>query len=457
MKNWFAKARAKQPVRRQQTFRPRVESLEDRVTPSVNVLSTTHAVPVMDTVAATSTTRMHYLDPSSQTAVPIASSAVTIGWGSGIPGATLKGQVLDTSTSPAQLVEVGYAPDPSSSDIDLLIANISTLDGTGTFTLYNTPGMNVKGLSVDVDASGVTYVAGTIGSGSATSGLVERFQPGLPTSPDWMVIPAGSINLKGVKLDTAGTNLYVVGAAPGTHTTDTLVIKYNGLGGSTPNAVWTTVRSSGAGPSYGNAITVNSDGRTNVAGSTRFDSLGDATFSPGVLQFQADGSTLPGWGFRNLSATTDNDMNSVALDTADGQKWIAVGNFAGDIITLKMVRTMADGGDPNDILWSWDISYADSSGNPAAATANSVAIDAAGNYYVGGSLNSNGPTGIDMLAVKINGSDSDGATQIDGIAIDIGPNNTDVVFAITLDSAGNAYIAGTSNSDGAILQLTGWM
>src|SRR6516162_5988496 len=107
MKNWFAKARAKQPVRRQQTFRPRVESLEDRVTPSVNVLSTTHAVPVMDTVAATSTTRMHYLDPSSQTAVPIASSAVTIGWGSGIPGATLKGQVLDTSTSPAQLVEVG--------------------------------------------------------------------------------------------------------------------------------------------------------------------------------------------------------------------------------------------------------------------------------------------------------------------------------------------------------------
>ena len=96
------------------SFRPLVESLENRLTPSVDLLSTTAVTPTPDPVAATTTGTLRPISPQLFTAdkVTLPGKDISIAWASAIPGATLKGQALDTSTSPAQLVDVGYAPDP---------------------------------------------------------------------------------------------------------------------------------------------------------------------------------------------------------------------------------------------------------------------------------------------------------------------------------------------------------
>jgi hypothetical protein len=115
-----------------------------------------------------------------------------------------------------------------SSDIDLFVGYTLLTDGSGTGTLFNIPGTNMKGAGVDVDVTGIIYAAGTQG---ATSFLM-RVENDLQTV-DWAV--TAGLNLTSAKLDTAGTNLYVRGADVGAHWTDVLVVKLNGLENTAPN------------------------------------------------------------------------------------------------------------------------------------------------------------------------------------------------------------------------------
>src|SRR5260370_5417677 len=129
--------------------------------------------------------------------------------------------VLDTSTTPNTLVEVGYGPDPVSEDIDVYLVRLSTVDGTGSFTTINEPGHNLKGFGVTVDATGIVYAAGT----KDATGWAARIESDLVTI-DWETTPG--LNLKGASVSTLGDALYVTGAGfdpTSGHVSDLLVIK----------------------------------------------------------------------------------------------------------------------------------------------------------------------------------------------------------------------------------------
>jgi hypothetical protein len=163
-------------------------------------------------------------------------------------------------------------------------------------------------------------------------------------------------------------------------------------------------------------------------------------FNPAIYQIEPDGSNKPGWYFAG-----QGDMNGVAL-SPDGT-WIAVGNIAGanlDTITVKMANILQ--GDPvGDFPWegAWEFNFG------ADASANSVAIDNNGDYHYAGSLYNGAAT--DMLYIKNSGVD--GFTQLDGRIISFGPGTNAIAYAITLDGQGNAYLAGTVDADGIIIQI----
>src|SRR6516165_2180541 len=205
---YFSKTRV---LRQQRSTRLCVEMLEDRVTPSATAVTAAGYLmsPAIDPPGPTSSAPVQVVKGMVET--PIAQESAMLGWSAPVTGVTITSEALDTS-NPADplLVAVGYAHDPVSSDIDLAVRQVHTSDGSlFNSRLYNLSGLDINGLSVAVDGSGTIYPAGTIGA----VGAVARFQRSLPSSPDW-VVTAG-LNLKGVTLDTAGTNLYVAGAAVG--------------------------------------------------------------------------------------------------------------------------------------------------------------------------------------------------------------------------------------------------
>jgi hypothetical protein len=427
---WFRKALVRQPVQHRTTFRPKLESLEDRVTPSISV--TTSLVSAVPDVPVATTSGQIQLE-APPVAIPIVHGASGLGWASLYTGVTIKGQALDASG--ARLIQVGYANDPVSSDIDLFVGSTNLVDGSGSGTLFNLPGVNLKGAGVDVDATGIIYAVGTQGS----TGFMTRVENDLQTV-DWAA--TAGLNLTGAKLDAPGTSLYVSGADAGTHATDLLIVKLNDLANPAgPTTVYYDIRSSSVGPAKANAITVDLNGRADVAGSidTSTDPL-NPMYNPAIYQVEPDGSNKPGWYFIG-----QGDMNGVAL-SPDGT-WILAGNINTDVITVKISNILA--GDPvADFPWGggWDFNFG------ATATANAVAIDNNGDYYFVGSL-ANAPDPTNMLYIKNSGVD--GFSQLDGFTIQFGPGQTGVVYAITLDGMGNAYIAGTLDADGVIVQVTG--
>ena len=430
---WSRKALVRQSVQRPTTFRPRFESLEDRVTPSVDVTSTLLSGAVADVPVATTSGQIQMEAPP--VAIPIVHGASGLGWGSLYTGVTIKGQALDASGG--RLIQVGYAQDPVSSDIDLFVGSTNLVDGSGQGTLFNIPGTNLKGAGVDVDSTGIIYTAGTQGA----QGFTMRVENDIQTV-DWAA--TAGLNLTGAKLDAPGTSLYLSGADAGTHATDLLVVKLNDLANPMgPHQVYYDIRSFTLGPSKLNGITVDANGRADVVGSIDTGTPQSPFYNPLMYQVEADGSNNGGWYFIG-----QGDMNGVAL-SPDGT-WIAVGNIAGankDVITAKLVNHLQ--GDPvGDFPWGggWVFDFG------ADASANAVAIDNNGDYYYAGSL-ANAPDPTNMLYIKNSGVD--GFTQLDGFTVVFGPGQTGVVYAITLDGMGNAYIAGTLDSDGVIVQVTG--
>jgi hypothetical protein len=287
-------------------------------------------------------------------------------------------------------------------------------------------------------------VAGTKGS----QGYLLRIETDIQTV-DWAY--TAGLNLTSAKLDTAGTNLYVGGADVGTHSSDVLVVKLNDLANvNGPHQVYYDIRSSGAGTSKVNGITVDANGRADLAISVIFENSGRTTYSPGFNQVEPDGSNKGGWGF-----LVSGDMNGVAL-APDGT-WITVGNYKDDgdavqsTVQAKMVNNI-QGLDFNaDTQWAWVFTW--NTGGPAVdASANSVAIDSNGDYHMGGSI-SNGDTTNNAFYAKLSGVD--GATLFTAFSFNYVGGTNAAAYAITLDGLGNAYLAGTLDADGIIQQLTG--
>jgi hypothetical protein len=461
-------------LRRKRFTRLHVETLEDRLTPSLGVTTTALSSAILDSDGVSKDAPIQFVD-TTPIANVVQHGKADVGWGGAgtiIPGMTITSEALDTSDPTDPLaVEVGYAPDPASSDIDLAVVQLNTADGTVfNSALYNLPGSTWQAASVAVDSSGTIYAGGTLDA----SGMVVQIPRNLSTT-NWLV--TDGIYIKGVTLNAAGTNLYYTGAGVDTHPEgEVLVGKLTDLGNPVPTPVFSTLRTSTAGPSHGNGITLTSEVGTgaeepDVAASIRIDP--DPFYSNLVVQFFPDGTRKPGWRIVNADGSDiQSDFTSAA--TGPDGNWIAVGTIAPNAIdavahpmSTKLSPTFSTDPDPNvaaahDFIWrdpstgaivsAWIFTYQDGFGNGISATANSVAIDAAGNYYFAGGI-ADPNTGSDALVAKNDGVG--GATAIDGIVVSFG--NADVANAIVLDTAGNAYIGGTDGGDGLAFQLINFM
>src|SRR5262249_12856363 len=225
----------------------------------------------------------------------------------------------------------------------------------------------------------------------------------------------------------------------------------------------------GAGEDFGNAIAVDSAGAAYVAGTTASD---ESTFLPKtgpgltynggphdafIAKVKGDGSGFVFKGY--IGGTGDDQANAIALDstknayvagstTSDqGSFFVTVGpdlvhNGGTDAFVVKV---KADG---------TQLLYAGYIGGSGDEWANAIAVDASNSAYVVGSTTSTsgfpirvGPAffnngGTDAFVAKVK---PDGTTLL--YAGFIGGTGFDEANGIAVDSTGNAYIAGRTDSD----------
>lgn len=181
----------------------------------------------------------------------------------------------------------------------------------------------------------------------------------------------------------------------------------------------------GTGYEYGSGISVDGAGNvymagyTNSAGAGADDILIAKYNTSGVIQWQ-----------RTLGSSTNNVAYDIDVD-ASGNVYIAgyTDNSGANTITAKY--------DPNGVI-QWQKTL-DSSGSDAAY---GIGVDSTGNSYIAGYTDGAGAGGQDVLIAKYN---TTGTLQwqklLGGTGSDLGRNSA-------VDSSGNVYIVGITNSGG---------
>jgi len=439
---WLSKTRVKDTNRRPRTFRPGLETLEDRLTPStlqaVDFVANRVAAPQV----ATEATSFTFAAPM---AVQTSGGYVTGTTGSATAEAVAVG--ADGSTYVAGLVN-----DPTVSTDQL--AYVKKYDPTGApvyqtdWAYFSTPGSATEFTGIAVDSLGNTYLSGKAhDAGAGTdNGILLAVDPTGATAVYAFFQPGGGpVNTKGVALDTAGDAVFV-GQYSTTATDHFLLAERLTSSGTSTYAFFYSYGVTGesgqlnadAMPASGTSTTV--VGWVNVPGTTTanngFAMNLDATGAPTVAAILVD-------------PTTDS-ANAVALDTT-GNVYIAgtldIGGPTQSAAVLKVDPTLST------VIWAFA---------PAATATqgNGIALNAAGDVIVTGA-DSSGKAYIS----KMHGSD--------GMSLDYttfgGTGGSDVGNAVAIrTSDGTVFDVGTTNSsdfpatDGSTLNgtkdgfLTGW-
>jgi hypothetical protein len=297
------------------------------------------------------------------------------------------------------------------------------IDPDLSWAAYLGGGDNDYGQAIAIDNSGNSYIAGyTASAGWATTGAYNTALKGdndvfvakvnaTGTTLQYVTYLGGTGNDlgTGIAVDSSG-NAYVTGytqsagwATAGAYDTsfngvyDAFVAKLNATGSSLTYATYL----GGANADYGYGIAVDSTGNSFVAGYT----------------------ASAGWATAGASDTSFNGGESDAF--------VAKLNATGSLLT-----------------------YATYLGGSNTDYANAIAIDTAGNAYVSGQTSSAGWAtagafdasyngGTDAFAAKVNASGS-----LLSYATYLGGSNDDSASGIAIDSAGNAYITGSTSSAG---------
>ncbi|MFX1273440.1 MAG: SBBP repeat-containing protein [Promethearchaeota archaeon] len=229
----------------------------------------------------------------------------------------------------------------------------------------------------------------------------------------------------GVALDAAD-NVYVSGYTEsfGALSQDMCLVKFN-LNGVEWNHTW-----GGSGDESGNDVALDSVGNAYVAGQT--SSFGAINYDLCLVKFNSTGVE---WN-HTWGGSGDDHGRSVALDS--GSNAFVSGyteSFGAINYDLCLVKFNSTGVEWNR-TWGgggYDIGFG-------------VALDSAGNAYVAGYTGSFGAVNNDLCLVKFN---STGGVEWNSTW---GGAGTDVGHDVALDSAGNAYVAGYTYSFGAILR-----
>lgn len=284
------------------------------------------------------------------------------------------------------------------------------------------------GLGIAIDGAGNVYTAGyTFSSGAGgVDALISKYNTYGVIQWQRTLGGSGTDYGYGVAVDTSG-NVYVTGYTnnAGAGGDEILIFKYN----TTGTLQWQRVLG-GTGNEYGYGIAVDSSSNLYVAahtinsGGSYYDVLTTKYDSSGTIQWQ-----------RTLGNSNGDDYGiAVAVDTSNNVYVTGFVTSAGSGIDDYLIAKYNSSG---TIQWQRVL------GGVNSEYGQGIAVDASGNVYVTGYTNGGGSGGYDILTAKY---DTNGSIQWQRL---LGGAGNDYAFGISVDGAGNAYIAGYTTSTGA--------
>ena len=349
------------------------------------------------------------------------------------------------------------------------------------------------GYGIAVDSAGNAYVTGstdspdfpsTLGAFETTrGGYTDAFVTKLAASGAGLVYStylggeAGYENGEGIAVDSAG-NAYVTGFTSSSHFPTTPGAFQTTLGGGlSADTFVTKVEATGAALAYstylggsdadaGHGIAVDSAGNAYVSGTTRspdfpttlgaFDTTPDGENDAFVTKLEASGAALV---YSTYLGGASNDFgNGIAVDSA-GNAYVTGYTFSSDFPTTPgAFQTTFGGGLSADTFVTKveatgaALAYSTYLGGSDADGGYGIAVDSAGDAYVSGTTSSpDFPTTPGAFDTTLALADAF-VTKLEatGTALIystyLGGSNVDGGTAIGVDSAGNAYVTGNTYS-----------
>ena len=276
----------------------------------------------------------------------------------------------------------------------------------------------------------------------------------------------------GLAVDSGG-NLYVTGwtealdfpivgavQAANQGGVDVFVAKFNPTGTTLLYATYL----GGGGDDRGSAIAVDSAGEAYVTGSTASSNFPLAaairialggTKTAFVLKLNAVGNTLIFSTY--FGGTSWETGNAIALDGA-GNAYVAGDTQSANFPVLRAVQSTIGGGMDafvTELTSAGQLAFSTFLGGAGNEHAGGIAVDASASVYVvGGTYSANFPLVAPIQGVN-GGSQDAFVTKIDGGGSPIvystylggnGTGTSEQANAVAVDSSGNAYVAGVTNS-----------
>ena len=346
-----------------------------------------------------------------------------------------------------------------------------------------------RGTGIAVDSAGNAYVTGATSSSNFPT--VNPLQPASEgVGYDAFVVkinPAGSALVystyfggsgldvaQGVAVDSAG-NAYVTGITQSTDfptmnplqpaygggDQDAFVAKINPTGSA---LVYSTYLG-GNGNDLGYGIAVDSAGNAYVTGatsSTNFPTMNPLQPAYGggeddafVSKISPTGSALVYSTF--LGGSGSDVAQGVAVDSS-GNAYVTGGTSSTGFPTTNPVQPAYGGGDDDAFVTKINptgsaLVYSTFLGGSGSDESQGVAVDSSGNAYVTGATSSNNFPTTNPLQPAFGGEDDAFVTKIDptGSALIystyLGGKGSDVAQGVAIDSSGNAYVTGSTNSN----------
>jgi uncharacterized delta-60 repeat protein len=290
-----------------------------------------------------------------------------------------------------------------------------------------------------LDTAGNIYVAGETASSGLTAGsndqtLVKYDSSGIEQwSKTWG--GTGYDQAYALALDTAG-NIYVAGSTGSSGLTagasDQTLVKYDSSGVEQWSKTW-----GGTGYDYAFSLALDTAGNIYIAGQTSSTDLTAGGNDQTLLKFASDGTIA------NCATCVDRTTAEVDRTTAEENRDVTVYdrtteevNRTTEEVNRDSPQTLVHCGVVGGYLHTW--------GGTGSDYARALALDTAGNIYVAGDTASSGLTAgsSDQTLVKYNSS------GIEQWSKTWGGDGSDIANALTLDTAGNIYVAGQTDSTG---------
>ncbi len=292
---------------------------------------------------------------------------------------------------------------------------------------------------VSVDSSGNVYMTGGY-RGTLDDGFFSNYETFLVRynssgNEQWRWTLGKNIGA-GVSVDSAG-NVYVTGAKEdvGEDDEDVVLYKINSSG----DYQWERVIGTNSWD-YGTGVSVDSAGNVYVAGYSGGDfdgHINSGGYDMFLIKYDSSGNKK--WS-KLLGSDKDDSAQGVSVDSA-GNVYVT-GSSQGDF-------------DGHTNLGEYDVFLVkyDSSGNKKWSRllgtsnndwGNDVSVDSAGNVYVTGQFGHTKQTGGNMFLTKYDSSGNKKWAKL------LGSDNNDWGESVSVDSSGNVYVIGSSwgNFDG---------